>query len=174
MMVDGPDSMETHVHLEGSDEVNSGVVIQRDEDTPQQITSPTTTTISTIAVQSGETRVVIALLQVRNMHLNNNLYFLLSRSCSVNASNNFISNYFIWKFCKKKYLKVFPGAKQFNFCSIQVIFSRRIIFRFHMTLWCRYFGIRLLRSIVISEFSRNRKRFRYPLSKTSLPKFHEG
>lgn len=65
MMVD--DSMETHVHLEGSDEMNSGIVIQKDEDTPQQITSPTTTTISTIAVQSGETRVVIALLQVRNM-----------------------------------------------------------------------------------------------------------
>lgn len=61
MMVD--DSMETHVHLEGSDEMNSGIVIQKDEDTPQQITSPTTTTISTIAVQSGETRVVIALLQ---------------------------------------------------------------------------------------------------------------
>lgn len=78
-MVDGPDSMEAHVHPEGSVEMNSGIVMQRDEDTPQQIISPTTT-ISTIAVQSGETRVVIALLQVRNMCcvlLNNNLYIFV-------------------------------------------------------------------------------------------------
>lgn len=88
-MVDVPDSMETHVHPEGSIEMNSEIVMQRDEDTPQQIIS-LTTTISTIAVQSGETRVVIALLQVRNMRcilIYNNLYFLLLRSCSVNASN---------------------------------------------------------------------------------------
>ena len=65
-MVDGPDSM-AHVHPERSVETNSEIVMQRDEDTPQQIISPTTT-ISTIAVQSGETRVVIALLQVRNMY----------------------------------------------------------------------------------------------------------
>lgn len=63
MMVDGFEAME--MHPEGSpDEMNSGKVMQRDEDT-QQIISPTTT-ISTIVVQSGETRVVIALLQVRN------------------------------------------------------------------------------------------------------------
>lgn len=86
-MVDGPDSMEAHVHPEESVEMNSGIVMQRDEDTSQQIISPTTT-ISTIAVQSGETRVVIALLQVRNMCcvlLNNNLYVLLLWSHSVNA-----------------------------------------------------------------------------------------
>lgn len=65
-MVDGSDSMEAHMQPEGSVEMNSEIVMQRDEDTPQQIISPTTT-ISTIAVQSGETRVVIALLQVRNM-----------------------------------------------------------------------------------------------------------
>lgn len=66
MMVDGPDSMEAHAHSEGSGEMDSETaMMQRDEDTPQQITSPTTT-ISTIAMQSGETRVVIALLQVRN------------------------------------------------------------------------------------------------------------
>jgi len=64
-MVNGPDSMEAHVHPEGSIETNSEIVMQRDEDTPQQVISPTTT-ISTIAVQSEETRVVIALLQVRN------------------------------------------------------------------------------------------------------------
>ncbi|XP_012542170.2 titin isoform X3 [Monomorium pharaonis] len=62
MMVDGPDLMETHVHPEGYTEMNSGTVMQINEDIPQQITSPTTT-ISTIAVQSGDTRVVIALLQ---------------------------------------------------------------------------------------------------------------
>ncbi|KYN22091.1 hypothetical protein ALC57_05509 [Trachymyrmex cornetzi] len=60
-MVDGPDSM-AHVHPGRSVETISEIVTQRDEDTPQQIISPTTT-ISTIAVQSGETRVVIALLQ---------------------------------------------------------------------------------------------------------------
>lgn len=87
--MDSPDSIEAHVHPEGSLEMNSGIVMQRDEDTPQQIISPTTT-ISTIAVQSGETRVVIALLQVRNMCcvlINNNLYFLLLPSYSVNANN---------------------------------------------------------------------------------------
>jgi len=66
MMVDGSDSMEVHMQPEESVEMNSEIVMQRDEETPQQIISPTTT-ISTIAVQSGETRVVIALLQVRNM-----------------------------------------------------------------------------------------------------------
>jgi len=77
-MVDGPDSMEAHVHPEGSIERNSEIVMQIDEDTPQQVISPTTT-ISTIAVQSEETRVVIALLQVRNtcVSIYNNLYFLL-------------------------------------------------------------------------------------------------
>lgn len=76
MMVDGSDSMEAHMQPEGSVEMNSEIAMQRDEETPQQIISPTTT-ISTIAVQSGETRVVIALLQVRNaLCLNNNLYFL--------------------------------------------------------------------------------------------------
>lgn len=65
MMVDGPDSVEAH--SEGAGEMNSETaMMQRDEDAPQQITSPTTT-ISTIAMQSGETRVVIALLQVRNI-----------------------------------------------------------------------------------------------------------
>lgn len=68
MMVDGPDSMEAHTLPEGSSEMNSGMVMQRAEDTPQQIITPTTT-ISTIAVQSGDTRVVIALLQVRNVML---------------------------------------------------------------------------------------------------------
>ncbi|RLU22075.1 hypothetical protein DMN91_006455 [Ooceraea biroi] len=62
MMVDGPDMMEEYAHPEESGETNSGMVMQRDVNTPQQITPPTTT-ISTIAVQSGETRVVIALLQ---------------------------------------------------------------------------------------------------------------
>ncbi|CAL1681896.1 unnamed protein product [Lasius platythorax] len=62
MMVDGPDSMEAHAHPEESDEMNSGMVMRRNEETPQR-TIPPTTTISTIAVQSGETRVVIALLQ---------------------------------------------------------------------------------------------------------------
>lgn len=69
MMVDVPDSTEAHAHSEDPGEMNSGMVTQRDEDTSQQITSATTTTISTIAVQSGETRVVIALLQVRNIAL---------------------------------------------------------------------------------------------------------
>ncbi|KYM98945.1 Titin [Cyphomyrmex costatus] len=61
MMIDGPDLM-AHVHPERSVEMNSEIVMQRNEDTSQQIISPTTT-ISTIAVQSGEMRVVIALLQ---------------------------------------------------------------------------------------------------------------
>jgi len=66
MMVDGPDIMETHAHPEESAETNPETVqMQKNADTSQQITSPTTT-ISTIAVQSGETRVVIALLQVRS------------------------------------------------------------------------------------------------------------
>lgn len=67
MMVDGPESMEVHVHPEESDEMNSGIMMRRNEETSQR-TSPPTTTISTIAVQSGETRVVIALLQVRKCH----------------------------------------------------------------------------------------------------------
>jgi hypothetical protein len=78
MMVDGPDIMEAHAHPEESGETNPGTMMQRDADTSQQITSPTTT-ISTIAVQSGETRVVIALLQVRSKRcrlINNNSCFL--------------------------------------------------------------------------------------------------
>lgn len=67
MMVDGPDSMEAHAHPEEFDEMNSGMVMRRNEETPQR-TIPPTTTISTIAVQSGETRIVIALLQVRKRH----------------------------------------------------------------------------------------------------------
>lgn len=67
MMVDGPDSTEARAHSEETGEMNSGLVTQRDEDTPQQQVAVPTTTISTIAVQSGETRVVIALLQVRNI-----------------------------------------------------------------------------------------------------------
>lgn len=67
MMVDGPDSMEIHAHPEESDEMNSEIVMRRNEETSQR-TIPLTTTISTIAVQSGETRVVIALLQVRKCH----------------------------------------------------------------------------------------------------------
>lgn len=76
MMVDGPDSMEVHAHPEESDEINSGIV-RRNEETSQR-TIPPTTTISTIAVQSGETRVVIALLQVRKCHavIDDNLYSL--------------------------------------------------------------------------------------------------
>lgn len=89
MMVDGADSMEAHVHPEGSVEMNSGRVMQREEDTPQQIISPTTT-ISTIAVQSGETRVVIALLQVRNIRCIVIIIiyiFSSSRSCFTTCRN---------------------------------------------------------------------------------------
>lgn len=114
MMVDGPDSIEIHMHPEGSDEMNSGIVIQKDEDTPQQITSPTTT-ISTIAVQSGETRVVIALLQVRNMRcilIIIYIFLLLRSCCSFNASNNFNELYLEIK--KKFYLEVFLKTKHFN------------------------------------------------------------
>ncbi|XP_043525684.1 uncharacterized protein LOC122536948 isoform X4 [Frieseomelitta varia] len=62
-MVDGHDSMETTENSEGPREKESRTIVESNEDAPQQTTSPTTTTISTIAVQSGETRLVIALLQ---------------------------------------------------------------------------------------------------------------
>nr|XP_012144065.1 PREDICTED: muscle M-line assembly protein unc-89 isoform X8 [Megachile rotundata] len=61
-MVDGHDSMETTENSDGPREKESRTVVESNEDAPQQTTSPTTT-ISTIAVQSGETRLVIALLQ---------------------------------------------------------------------------------------------------------------
>lgn len=67
-MVDGHDSMETTENSEGCREKESRTVVESNEDAPQQTTSPTTT-ISTIAVQSGETRLVIALLQVRASYL---------------------------------------------------------------------------------------------------------
>lgn len=66
-MVDGHDSMETTENSEGPREKESRTMVESNEDAPQQTTSPTTTTISTIAVQSGETRLVIALLQVRGI-----------------------------------------------------------------------------------------------------------
>lgn len=89
MMVNGPESME--MHPEGSaGEMNSGIVMQRDEGT-QQIISPTTT-ISTIVVQSGDTRVVIALLQVRN-----HLFFTFFDS----AASDWIIN-FTREICKIK------------------------------------------------------------------------
>ncbi|XP_076636076.1 uncharacterized protein LOC143349064 isoform X2 [Colletes latitarsis] len=59
-MVDGHDSMETTENSEGPEKESR--VVACNEDAQQQTTSPTTT-ISTIAVQSGETRLVIALLQ---------------------------------------------------------------------------------------------------------------
>lgn len=65
-MVDGHDSMETMENSEGPCEKESRTVVESNEDVPHQTTSPTTT-ISTIAVQSGETRLVIALLQVRSI-----------------------------------------------------------------------------------------------------------
>jgi len=88
-MVDGPDSMEAHVHPEGSIETNSEIVMQRDEATPQQVISPTTT-ISTIAVQSEETRVVIALLQVRNTSQSIIIYifYCYIYSCSLSSTFN--------------------------------------------------------------------------------------
>ncbi|XP_054013283.1 titin isoform X3 [Hylaeus anthracinus] len=61
-MVDGHDSMETMENGEGPPEKESRTVVVCNENAPQQTTTPTTT-ISTIAVQSGETRLVIALLQ---------------------------------------------------------------------------------------------------------------
>ncbi|XP_068967253.1 titin isoform X4 [Bombus flavifrons] len=61
-MVDGHDSMETTENSEVPREKESRTMVESNEDAPQQTTSPTTT-ISTIAVQSGETRLVIALLQ---------------------------------------------------------------------------------------------------------------
>ncbi|OAD58515.1 Muscle M-line assembly protein unc-89 [Eufriesea mexicana] len=64
-MVDGHDSMETTENSEGPREKESRTMVESNEDAPQQTTSPTTT-ISTIAVQSGETRLVIALLQRRH------------------------------------------------------------------------------------------------------------
>lgn len=66
MRVNGSDSMEAHMDPDRSDETDTGMAIQNEEDTLQRITAQTTT-ISTIAVQSGETRIVIALLQVRNV-----------------------------------------------------------------------------------------------------------
>lgn len=65
-MVDGHDSMETTENSEVPREKESRTMVESNEDAPQQTTSPTTT-ISTIAVQSGETRLVIALLQVRGI-----------------------------------------------------------------------------------------------------------
>lgn len=67
-MVDGHDSMETAENSEGPREKESRTMVESNEDGTQQTTSPTTT-ISTIAVQSGETRLVIALLQVRGIVL---------------------------------------------------------------------------------------------------------
>lgn len=65
-MVDGHNSMEMDKSPEGSGE-DLHTTAEDKEHSQQQITngSTPTTTISTIAVQSGETRLVIALLQVR-------------------------------------------------------------------------------------------------------------
>lgn len=65
-MVDGHNSMEMDKSPEGSGE-DSQTIAKDKENIQQQTTngSTPTTTISTIAVQSGETRLVIALLQVR-------------------------------------------------------------------------------------------------------------
>ncbi|XP_076758852.1 uncharacterized protein LOC143428086 isoform X1 [Xylocopa sonorina] len=62
-MVDGHDSMETMENSDGLGENESRPVMESNEDPPQQTNGPATTTISTIAVQSGGTRLVIALLQ---------------------------------------------------------------------------------------------------------------
>ncbi|KAG7188139.1 hypothetical protein KM043_013360 [Ampulex compressa] len=61
-MVDSRDSMEAEENPEGASENEAQVVVQNNEDTARETIGPTTT-ISTIAVHSGETRLVIALLQ---------------------------------------------------------------------------------------------------------------
>ncbi|XP_076384943.1 uncharacterized protein LOC117223969 isoform X3 [Megalopta genalis] len=61
-MVDGHDAMDATENSDGPREKDSRSVVESNEDAPQQTAAPTTT-ISTIAVQSGETRLVIALLQ---------------------------------------------------------------------------------------------------------------
>ncbi|XP_078042862.1 uncharacterized protein LOC144473128 isoform X2 [Augochlora pura] len=61
-MVDGHDAMEATENSDGPREKDSRSVVENNEDATQQTATPTTT-ISTIAVQSGETRLVIALLQ---------------------------------------------------------------------------------------------------------------
>lgn len=79
-MVNGYESMDTEENPEdGCSDSNNRTAGQRDsycsgnqeqlpgdDDTSQQQQVPTTT-ISTIALQSGDTRLVIALLQVRNV-----------------------------------------------------------------------------------------------------------
>lgn len=70
-MVDGYDSMEPGENAEGHPDSNSQTNdhsfceddLERAKDSNSQQTP--TTTISTIALQSGDTRLVIALLQVR-------------------------------------------------------------------------------------------------------------
>lgn len=87
-MVDGHDSMETAENSEGPREKESRTMVESNEDGTQQTTSPTTT-ISTIAVQSGETRLVIALLQVRGIvpYRTNVLMFLSFFSKKKNLSS---------------------------------------------------------------------------------------
>lgn len=117
-MVDGPDSM-AHVHPERSVETNSEIVMQRNEDTPQQITSPITSTISTIAVQSGETRVVIALLQVRNMYCILIyiiiIYIFYICYCFVLSTQLILFYFILFKSFGKHYLKIFVKIKYIRY-----------------------------------------------------------
>ncbi|KAL2729460.1 titin isoform X5 [Vespula squamosa] len=73
-MVDGHNSMEMDKSPEGSGE-DLQTIAEDKENSQQQTTNGSipTTTISTIAVQSGETRLVIALLQIVIFGLMNEL-----------------------------------------------------------------------------------------------------
>ncbi|KAI4474805.1 hypothetical protein M0804_014657 [Polistes exclamans] len=92
-MVDGHDSRETmDKSPEGS--VEDSLMIPEDKEHSQEQNSTTTgstptTTISTIAVQSGETRLVIALLQVRG------LSFILRNVC---VCMSFVDNQLFYTF----------------------------------------------------------------------------
>lgn len=114
-----------------------------------------------------------------SLQIDDNLYFLFL--CVSFLHSSYLNLNFRKSICEKLFNDFSSKSSTQDLGCLYVdnidFFIKDEIFRrdiSYITLWCRYFGIRLLRSIAISESSRNRKRFRYPLSKTSLPKLHEG